>query len=147
MKANHQSVAVEGTPPAVKMGADNMNTTTTCKGTDKNVKPDGSPPAIVMGIKTDATYSKDSGIKGKGKADNLDGTPLANMPVPAIPKFNVANKLDKDKTIPVATPRALPTLTSETMIPIFPATPRSKVVKKVGLSKSKHHVLSHTQKI
>lgn len=78
VKANDQFVAVEWTPPAVEMGANNKNTNTSCKGTDKNVKPYGSPPAIVMGIKTNATYSKGSGTKGKEKADNLDGTPPAD---------------------------------------------------------------------
>ena len=31
-----------------------------------------------MGIETDATYSRDPETKGKGKADNLDGTFFAN---------------------------------------------------------------------
>ncbi len=71
----------------------------------------------------------------------------SRLPVPATPKLKAAVKLDKDEAIAVAPPRALATLTSKTMIPIFPATPRSKVVSKVGLSKSKHHSLSHKQNI
>lgn len=71
----------------------------------------------------------------------------SRLPVPATPKVKAAVKLDKDETIPVAPSRALATLTSKTMIPIFPATPRSKAVNKVGLSKSKHHPQSHTWNI
>ena len=68
----NQSMAVEGTPFIVKNGVDDKNTTTTY------IQPDGSPRAIVMRMETDATYSRDSETKGKGKADNLDGTFSAN---------------------------------------------------------------------
>lgn len=186
-------MALEGTSPAVEMGAGNQNTTSTCKGINKNVGPDGSPPAIVMGIETDATYNKDSGTKEKEKADNPNETlpanemETSNMNInkastrmikegpckadnpqnaiaagPIISKSSAATymdalvdalspeckaKPDKDETIPVAPPRTLPTLTSETMIPIFPATPGRKAVNKVRLSKSNHHLLSHTQNL
>lgn len=124
MRANDQFVVVERTPPAVETGADNKITTSTCKETDKGVGPDITPLAIEMGTK----------IKSR-------------LPVPVTPKVKAVVKLDKDETIRVDSPRAHATLTSKTMIPIFPATPRSKAVNKVGLSKSKHHPLSHTQNI
>ena len=71
----------------------------------------------------------------------------SRLPVPAAPNLKAANKPDKDETIPVAPPRAITAWTFKTMIPIFPATPRSKVVNKVGWSKSRHHPLNHTQNI
>lgn len=71
----------------------------------------------------------------------------SRLPVLATPRLKAAVKLENDETIPAATRRALPTLTSKTMIPIFPATPRGKVVTTVGLSRSKYQPLSHTQNI
>lgn len=79
----------------------------------------------------------------------------SRLPVLATPRLRAAvkrgnergNERGNDKTIPAATPRALPTLTSKTMIPIFPATPRGKVVTTVGLSMSEHKPLRHTQNI
>ena len=71
----------------------------------------------------------------------------SRLPVLATPRLKATVKLENDETTPAATPRALSTLASKTMIPIFPATPRGKVVTTVGLSRSKPQPLSHTQNI
>ena len=78
MKAKGLFILLDGTPPAVEMGADNRNTTTTCKRTVKNVESEETPPAIKMGTETEGTNGEDLGTKGKDEADNLDGTPHAN---------------------------------------------------------------------
>lgn len=69
----------------------------------------------------------------------------SRLPVPVTPKRKTADKPAKDETLPVA-PRVFATATHKTMIPISAATPRSKAVNKVRLSKSKHYLLSHQQK-
>lgn len=69
---------VERAPHAVEMKAEDKNTTTTCKDTDKNVKQDGTPPATEMGTETEGTNGEDSGTKAKNEADNLGGASLAN---------------------------------------------------------------------
>lgn len=76
VKANNSFAGADGTHPAAQFGADNNNSTATCKQTDNNVEPDETLPTIEIG--TDGTASKDSGSRPKDVAENSNGTPPAN---------------------------------------------------------------------